>query len=65
MSIMQIAKIKNANSSRYRKIVSEIYFKYKDLYKIMNTYAITDSLIYIYLAYKCFEEKVAEDFDKC
>ena len=65
MSIMQIAKIKNANSKKYRDIVSDIYAQYETLYKIMELYSITDSLIYIELAYKCFEKVVAEDLNKC
>ena len=31
---MQIAKIKNANSKKYRDIVSDIYAQYETLYKI-------------------------------
>ena len=61
MSIIKIAKLKNANSRHYREIVHPIYLQFDDLYKIMKFYEISDSLVYIYLAYKCFEKEVAED----
>lgn len=64
MSIMKIAHIKNANSYHYRKIIHPIYLKFDDLYKTMKTYAINDSLTYIYLAYKCFEKEVIDDFNR-
>ena len=64
MSIVRIAKCKNANTKKYRKIVSEIYFKFDELYKIMNFYAIRGSCTYIKLAYKIFEEEVGKDIDK-
>ena len=64
MSIMEIANIKNANSKKYRDIISNIYTQYKTLYKIMELYSVADSLIYISLAYKCFEKIVAEDINR-
>jgi len=64
MSIVKIAKLKNANSRYYREIVHPIYLKFDNLYKIMKFYNISDSLIYIHLAYKCFEKEVAEDIKR-
>lgn len=61
---MEIANIKNADSLSYRNIIHPIYLKFDDLYKTMESYNISESLIYIYLAYKCFEKVVVEDFNR-
>lgn len=63
MSIMEIAKIKQTESDEYRKLVSSIHSQFEDLYKKMQTYAINESLLYLKLAYKCFEKAVAEDLN--
>jgi len=63
MSIVQIAHLKNANSKRYREIVSEIYAQFRNLYSLMEFYDVNESLIYLDLACKCFEKVVAEDLE--
>ena len=63
MSIVKVAHLKNANSKKYRDIVSEIYTQFRNLYSLMEFYDVNESLIYLDLAYKCFEKVVAEDLE--
>ncbi|MBR1605899.1 MAG: hypothetical protein IJ660_07350 [Alphaproteobacteria bacterium] len=61
MSISEIAQITDTNSEEYLLLISSIYMQFEDLSKKMKRYSVTESLFYIKLAKKCFEEAVAED----
>lgn len=61
MGILNTLKIKNTNSKKYYVTVNKIYNQFNTLYKTMEKYSITESLIHIQLAYKHFENTVANE----
>lgn len=61
MGILNTLKIKNTNSKKYYTTVNKIYNQFNTLYKTMEKYSITESLIHIQLAYKYFENTVANE----
>ena len=62
MSIIKITKIKNINSEEYCQQISQIYYKLKNLEKIMKQYSLNDSLYFVQLAQKCFENEITKNY---
>lgn len=60
MSTAKTYKINKINSEEYCRLVSQIFFQLKDLEKTMKHYCLKDSLYFIQLAEKCFENEVAK-----
>ena len=64
MSTTKISEIKSINSEEYCKLISQIYGQLKALEKTMKHYSLNDSLYFIQLAQKCFENEIAEELKK-
>jgi len=62
MSIMKTSKIKSINSQEYCRLVSQISSQLKSLEKIMKHYSLNDSLYFIQLSQKCFENEIASNY---
>lgn len=62
MSTTKISKIKNINSEEYCQLVSQIYSQLKKLEKTMKHYSLNDSLYFIQLAQKCFENEIQKNY---
>ena len=61
MSTIKTSKIKNINSAEYCRLVSQMYYQLKRLEKIMKHYSLNDSLYFIQLTQKCFENEIAKE----
>ncbi len=61
MSTIKTSKIKKVSSEKYCRLVSQIYYQLKNLEKTMKLYSLNDSLYFIQLAQKCFENEIAKE----
>lgn len=61
MKTITISKVKNSNSEKYCRLVSQIYYQLKSLEKTMKHYCLNDSLYFIQLAQKCFENEIVKE----
>lgn len=61
MNTIKTANVNNINSVEYCRLVSQIYCQLKNLEKTMKHYCLKDSLYFIQLAEKCFENEVAKE----
>lgn len=61
MSIIKIAQIDDTNSQEYLELISRIYYKFENLCRLTNFYALRDSFDYLLKAKKCFEQEVSEE----
>lgn len=60
MNILKTSKIKSINSEEYCHLISQMYSQLKKMEKTMKRYSLNDSLYFIQLAQKCFENDVAK-----
>ena len=60
MNIAKKSKIKNIDLENYYQTVNQIYNQLKSLEKTMKHYSLKDSLYFIQLAQKCFENEIAK-----
>ena len=60
MNSIKTPKIKNINSEEYCRLVGQIYPQLKKLEKTMKHYSLNDSLYFIQLAQKCFENEIVK-----
>lgn len=61
MNKIKIPKIKNINSEEYCRLVSQIYPQLRRLEKTMKHYSLNDSLYFIKLTQKCFENEIVKE----
>ena len=61
MNSIKTPKIKNINSEEYCRLVGQIYPQLKKLEKTMQHYSLNDSLYFIQLAQKCFENEIVKE----
>lgn len=61
MNSIKTPKIKNINSEEYCRLVGQIYHQLKKLEKTMKHYSFNDSLYFIQLAQKCFENEIVKE----
>lgn len=61
MNNIKTHKIKNINSKEYCQLVGQIYHQLKKLEKTMKHYSLNDSLYFIQLAQKCFEDEIVKE----
>ena len=57
MSTKKISKDKNISSEEYCRLVNQIHFQLKNLEKTMKYCSLKDSLYFIQLTEKCFENE--------
>ena len=62
MSTTKISKIKKNNSEKSFQFVSQIHEQLKILEQAMKHYSLNDSLYFIQLTQKCFENEIAKEF---
>ena len=60
MNTIKTSKIKSIDSKEYCQVISKIYPRLKSLEKTMKHYSLKDSLYFIQLAQKCFENEIAK-----
>lgn len=60
MNIIKTSKIRNMNSEEYCRLISEMYSQLTKLEKTMKHYSLNDSLYFIQLTQKCFENEIAK-----
>jgi len=65
MSTTKKSETKNTNSAEYCQQASQIYSQLKNLEKIMKNYSLNDSLYFIQLTQKCFENEIAKELQGC
>lgn len=61
MNTARISKIKNLHSEASCQSVRQMYNQLKNLEKTMKLYSLNDSLYFIQLTQKCFENEVAKE----
>ena len=60
MNTAKIPVSKNINSEEYCRLVSQIYSQLKSLEKTMKQYSLNDSLYFLQLTQKCFENEIVK-----
>lgn len=61
MSTTKTPKIKNINPEEYFQLVNQIYQQLNNLEKTMKNYSLKDSVYFIQLTQKCFENEIAKE----
>ena len=60
MKNTKISDTRSINSEEYCRLVSQIYSQLKSLEKTMKQYSLNDSLYFIQLTQKCFENEIVK-----
>ena len=61
MSTTKKSENENTNSEEYCQQFGQIYSQLKNLEKTMKRYSLNDSLYFIQLTQKCFENEIAKE----
>lgn len=56
-----VSNVENINSEQYCQLVNQIYSQLKRLEKTMKQHSLKDSLYFIQLTKKCFENEIVKE----
>ena len=61
MITVKKSRTKNINTEEYCRLVSQLYYQLKKLEKTMKHYSLNDSLYFVQLTQKCFENEIMKE----
>lgn len=61
MNMTKTAQVKSTDTEKYNLQRSQIYYQLKKLEQAMTDKSLNDSLYFIQLAQKCFENEIAKE----